>query len=135
MAQPPVINGFIFGTQTVEPGQTIDPFSTVTISDPVMDATDSASILLITAQGGLIRTISDNNGTLAGPGLTGGDGSYSFSDRPRDSVIGAEAAVFQFGAAAQRCVVGHHNPNVCVKHLLRLCCDCASTERAVRSST
>jgi hypothetical protein len=77
MAQPPVVNGFVFTTQKVAPGQTIDPFSTVTISDPVPAATDSATILLVTAQGSLIRTISDDNGTLVGPGLTGGHGTYT----------------------------------------------------------
>jgi hypothetical protein len=79
MALPPVINGVIFTGQTVAPGKTIDPFSTVTISDPVLDATDSATILLVTAQGSLVRTISDDNGTLAGPGLTGGAGTYTLS--------------------------------------------------------
>lgn len=38
MAAPPVINGFIFTEQTVAPGQTIDPFSKVSISDSVLDA-------------------------------------------------------------------------------------------------
>ena len=79
MAAPPVINGFIFTEQTVAPGQTIDPFSKVSISDSVLDATDSATIWLITSEGTLIRTFSDDNGTLVGPGLSGGAGDYTLS--------------------------------------------------------
>jgi hypothetical protein len=55
---PPLISGTASG-QTVAPGNSISPFKTVTISDPNLSPTDSATI-----------TLTGGGGTLSGDGLT-----------------------------------------------------------------
>jgi RTX calcium-binding nonapeptide repeat (4 copies) len=66
---PPVITGTI-AAETVASDRTIAPFSTVAISDAATSARDMATISLVTNVGGLLRTISDDKGFLAGSGLT-----------------------------------------------------------------
>jgi hypothetical protein len=78
---PPVITGTV-ANQTVAPDATIDPFSSVVISDPDTSATDAVTISLVTSPGSLVNANSDDNGNLTGPGLTEtsvGSGTYTLA--------------------------------------------------------
>ena len=67
-AQTPIISGTMAG-QTVAPLETDTPFSSVAISDPNTDTTDSLSITL-TGGGGLLSDGSGFDGlTTSGPGV------------------------------------------------------------------
>jgi hypothetical protein len=73
----PTIAGTLAG-QSVTPGNVLDPFASVTVSDTNPTPTDSVTITLMNASG----QATDANGTLAGTGLTetaAGSGIYTLA--------------------------------------------------------
>ena len=98
---PPTISG-VFAGQVARDGAAIQPFLTVGVTDPDLDALESATITVANAQG----KATDANGTLSGSGLTQtGPGIYTLAAAAPDALM-AELDAVKFTPTLHEVAIG-----------------------------